>query len=305
MGDESGGGAPSAFRTPDERFSALPDFPWEPHYREWRGLRLAHLDEGQGAPVVMLHGEPTWSFLYRKVMRVLLDAGHRCVVPDLPGFGRSDKPIDDAWYSYDNHTAAVASLLEELDLRDVTMVVQDWGGPIGLRVATTELPDRVARIVAMDTGVFNGRQQMSEGWLLFRDFVARNPDLPIGLLIQNACTSDVPPDVIAAYEAPFPNQESKAGARTFPPMIPLRPDAPGADAGQAVAEALAADRRPSLVLWADSDPALPLDPVGRAVAQLFPTAEELTVVEDAGHFLQEDQGEVIGRLIADWLARTS
>jgi len=302
MGDQSGSGAPTAFRTPDERFSALPDFPWEPHYREWRGLRLAHLDEGEGSPVVMLHGEPTWSFLYRKVMRVLIDAGHRCVVPDLPGFGRSDKPLDDAWYSYDNHTAAVASLLEQLDLRDVTMVVQDWGGPIGLRVATTELPERVARIVAMDTGVFNGRQEMSEGWLRFRDFVARNPDLPIGLLIQNACTSDVPDDVIAAYEAPFPSQESKAGARAFPPMIPLSPDAPGADAGQAVAEALAADRRPSLVLWADSDPALPLDPVGRAVAGLFPTAGELTVVEDAGHFLQEDQGEEIGRRIADWLA---
>ena len=250
----------------------------------------------------MVHGEPSWSFLYRKVMRVLLEAGHRCVVPDLPGFGRSDKPVDDAWYSYDNHTAALVSLFETLDLHDVTLVVQDWGGPIGLRVATTELPDRIARIVAMDTGVFTGHQQMGEGWLRFRDFVARNPDLPIGLLIQNACTSEVPDDVIAAYEAPFPNRESKAGARTFPPMIPLATDAPGAAAGQAVAEALVADRRPALVLWADSDPALPLDSVGRAVQGLFPTADELTVIENAGHFLQEDQGERIGRLIADWLA---
>ncbi len=291
-----------AFRTPDERFQGLPDFPWAPHYRDWEGLRLAHLDEGSGSPVVMVHGEPSWSFLYRKMMRVLLEAGYRCVVPDLPGFGRSDKPLDDGWYSYDNHTAALASLFEELDLSDVTVVVQDWGGPIGLRVATTELPDRVARIVAMDTGVFNGRQEMSEGWLRFRDFVERTPDLPIGLLIQNACVSELTDEVIAAYEAPFPSRESKAGARTFPPMIPLTPDAPGAAAGQAVAEALAADWRPALLLWADSDPALPLDPVGRAVQGLFPTAEELTVIEGAGHFLQEDKGERIGALIAEWLA---
>jgi haloalkane dehalogenase len=290
-----------AYRTPDDRFADLPDFPYEPRYREWEGLRLAHVDEGGGAPIVMLHGEPSWSFLYRKVMRPLLDAGHRCVVPDLPGFGRSDKPVDDDWYSYDNHTAAVASLFEELDLRDATVVVQDWGGPIGLRVATTELPDRVSRIVAMDTGVFTGHQRMSEGWLRFRDFVARNPDLPIGLLIRNACATPPADAVIAAYEAPFPNEESKAGARAFPPMIPLSPDAPGAAAGQAVAEALLGDRRPALLLWADSDPALPLDPVGRLVQSLFPSADQLTVIEDAGHFLQEDQGERIGRLIAGWL----
>ena len=290
-----------AFRTPDESFEGLPDFPYEPRYRDWEGLRLAHVDEGDGAPVVMLHGEPTWSFLYRKVMQPLLAAGHRCVVPDLPGFGRSDKPVDDGWYSYDNHTSAIVSLFEDLDLRDVTLVVQDWGGPIGLRVATTELPDRVARIVAMDTGVFTGHQEMSEGWLAFRDFVDRTPDLPIGLLIQNACATDVPDEVIAAYEAPFPSLESKAGARAFPPMIPLSPDAPGAAAGQAVAEALARDERPALVLWAESDPALPLEPVGRLVQRLFPTADELTVIEGASHFLQEDQGERIGALIAEWL----
>lgn len=290
-----------AYRTPDERFADLPGFPYEPRYRDWDGLRLAHVDEGEGPPIVMLHGEPTWSFLYRKVMGPLLGAGHRCVVPDLPGFGRSDKPVDDGWYSYDRHTAAVASLFEELDLRDATIVVQDWGGPIGLRLATTELPDRVSRIVAMDTGVFTGHQQMSEGWLRFRDFVARNPDLPIALLIRNACKTPPPEEVIAAYEAPFPNEESKAGARAFPPMIPLSPDAPGAEAGQAVAQALLADRRPALLLWADSDPALPLEPVGRLVQSLFPTADDLTVIEDAGHFLQEDRGEHVGRLIADWL----
>jgi haloalkane dehalogenase len=289
------------FRTPDERFADLPDFPYEPRYRKWEGLRLAHVDEGDGPPVVMLHGEPTWSFLYRKLMPPLLGAGYRCVAPDLPGFGRSDKPTDDSWYSYERHTRAIGSLMEDLDLRDATFVMQDWGGPIGLRVATLELPERVARLVAMDTGVFTGHQRMSDGWLRFRDFVARNHDLPIAPLIEGACKRPPGPEVVAAYEAPFPTPESKAGARAFPPMIPLEPDAPGAAEGRAVAETLTRETRPSLLLWADSDPALPLDPVGRLVQQLFPTAEELTVIEDASHFLQEDQGERIGRIVADWL----
>ena len=291
-----------AFRTPDERFESLPGFPYEPRYRDWQGLRLAHVDEGDGAPIVLFHGEPTWSYLYREVMQPLLEAGHRCIAPDLPGFGRSDKPTDDGWYSYDNHTAALAALFEELELRDVTIVVHDWGGPIGLRLATTELPERISRIVAMDTGVFTGHQQMSDAWMAFRDFVVRTPDLPIGMLISRACKTEPAPEVIAAYEAPFPTVESKAGPRTFPPMIPLTPDAPGAAAGQAVMEKLLTDTRPALLLWADSDPALPLDPVGHLVQNLFPTADELTVIEDAGHFLQEDRGEQIGALIRDWLA---
>ena len=289
------------YRTPEERFGALPGFPYEPHYRDWEGMRLAHVDEGEGSPVLLLHGEPTWSYLYRKVIGRLLEAGHRCIVPDLPGFGRSDKPVDDDWYSYDNHTRAISSLLEELDLSDVTMVVQDWGGPIGLRVATLEQPERVARLVAMDTGVFTGHQEMSEGWKQFAAFVERTPDVPIARLIVGACKHPPPDDVLAAYEAPFPDERSKAGPRTFPPMIPLEPSAPGAAEGQAVAEALVRDRRPSLLMWADSDPALPLEPVGREVQHLFPTADKLTVIDDASHFLQEDQGEQIGALIADWL----
>jgi haloalkane dehalogenase len=292
------------YRTPDERFADLPDFPWEPKYRDWEGLRLAHLDEGEGRPVVLFHGEPSWSFLYRKIIAVLLDKGFRCIAPDLPGFGRSDKPTDISWYSYDRHTAAAAALVEELDLHDAVFVVQDWGGPVGLRIGTLEQPERVAGFVAMDTGLFTGRQHMSEGWHAFRNFVERTDDLPIGMLIQNACASEVPDDVIAAYEAPFPVPESKAGARAFPLMLPLTPEDPGAGAGQRVADALRSDERPVLVMWADSDPALPLDPVGRTVQTLFPTAEELTVIRDAGHFLQEDQGEEIGALIADWLENT-
>lgn len=289
------------YRTPDERFEGLPDFPWEPKYREWEGMRLAHLDEGEGRPVVMFHGEPSWSFLYRKIMAVLLEKGYRCIAPDLPGFGRSDKPTDFNWYSYDKHTAAMASLVEELDLQDAVFMVQDWGGPIGLRIGTLEMPERVSRFVAMDTGLFTGRQYMSEGWHMFRDFVERTPDLPVGMLVKNSCATDVPPEVIAGYEAPFPTLESKTGARAFPLMLPLRPDDPGAKEGQQVADALREDERPVLLLWGDSDPAMPLDPVGRQVQTLFPTAEELTIIYDGGHFLQEDQGGEIGALVADWI----
>jgi haloalkane dehalogenase len=294
----------AAFRTPDDRFADLPGFPWEPRYRDWEGLRLAHIDEGEGRPVVLFHGEPSWSFLYRKIIAVLLDKGFRCIAPDQPGFGRSDKPTDVGWYSYDRHTAATAALIEELDLQDAVFVVQDWGGPVGLRIGTLEQPERVSRFVAMDTGLFTGRQHMSNGWHAFRDFVERTEDLPIGMLVKNACATDVPDHVIAAYEAPFPTPESKAGARAFPLMLPLSPEDPGAQAGQDVADALRADVRPVLLMWGDQDPALPLDPVGRNVQALFPTAEALTVIHDGGHFLQEDQGEEIGALIADWLANT-
>jgi haloalkane dehalogenase len=292
------------FRTPDERFANLPGFPWKPKYREWEGLRLAHIDEGEGVPVVMFHGEPSWSFLYRKVMEVLLERGFRVIAPDLPGFGRSDKPTDPSWYSYDRHTTAMASLVEDLDLQDAVFVVQDWGGPIGLRIGTLEQPERVARFIAMDTGLFTGRQKMADGWHAFRDFVERTEDLPIGMLIERGCATKLPAAVVAAYEAPFPTLESKAAARAFPLMLPLTPDDPGAEAGQRVADALRADSRPALLMWADADPAMPLDPVGRQVQALFPTAEKLSVIHDAGHYLQEDQGDEIGALISDWLRNT-
>jgi haloalkane dehalogenase len=290
------------FRTPEDRFDNLPGFPWEPEYREWQGMRLAHIDEGEGPPVLMLHGEPTWGFLYRKVMGPLLEAGYRCVVPDLPGFGRSDKPVDDDWYSMDNHTDAVVTLIDELDLHDTTLVCQDWGGPIGLRAATIERPERFSRLVAMDTGIFNGRQKMTDNWFHFRDFIASHRDVRIEMPIQGGSATELSDEIVAAYVAPFPNVESKAGVRTFPPLIPQTPDAPGAAEGQATADYLRTDTRPALLLWADSDPALPLDPVGRQVQTLFPSAEPLTVIENAGHFLQEDQGELIGGLIADWIA---
>ena len=287
-----------AIRTPDPLLEGLPDFPFAPHYREFDGLRLAHLDEGDGPPVVFFHGEPTWSFLWRKVIPPVRDAGFRCIAPDLPGFGRSDKPIDFSWYSYDRHVAAIAPLLEELDLREATFIVHDWGGPIGLRLAV-EHADRVARIVVLDTGLFTGHQQMTDAWLAFRSFVERTEDLPVGMLVRGACKHDPGDDVISAYEAPYPNAAAKAGARAFPLMLPTAPDMPGAQAGQRVLDALRTDERPKLVLWADSDPVLPLE-VGRRFAAAIGT-DVAHVIAQASHFLQEDAGAEIGGLIADWL----
>jgi haloalkane dehalogenase len=287
-----------AVRTPDELLEGLPDFPFASEFREWDGLRLAHLDEGDGPPVVFLHGEPTWSFLWRKVIPPVRDAGFRCVAPDLAGFGRSDKPMELDWYTYDRHVAAMADLVERLDLSGATIVVHDWGGPIGLRLAV-EHAERFDRLVILDTGLFTGHQQMTDAWLAFRDFVARTEDLPVGMLVRGACKQDPGEEVIAAYEAPFPNVASKAGARAFPLLIPHVPDAPGAADGQRVLDALKADERPTLMLWADSDPVLPL-----SVAERFAEAigrEHPRVIEDASHFLQEDAGPQIGGLIADWL----
>ncbi len=288
-----------AIRTPDEQFEGLPDFPFAPHWRQFDDLRLAHLDEGDGPPVLFVHGEPTWSFLWRKVIGPVRDAGYRCIAPDLPGFGRSDKPVDADWYTYDRHTEAVAGLLEELELQDATVVVHDWGGPIGLRLAV-EHPDRIARLVILDTGLFTGHQKMNDAWIAFRDFVDRTEDLPVGFLVRGACKRDPGDEVIAAYEAPFPNPASKAGARAFPLILPTDPSMPGAAAGQRTLDALRTDGRPKLILWADSDPVLPLD-TGVRFAEALGT-EVSHVIEDAGHFLQEDAGPRIGELIADWLA---
>jgi haloalkane dehalogenase len=287
-----------AIRTPDEVLDGLPDFPFAFSVRTFDGLRLAHVDVGEGPPVLFLHGEPTWSFLWRRVIGPVSDAGYRCIAPDLPGFGRSDKPVDVSWYSYDRHTASVAALVEELDLRDATVVVHDWGGPIGLRVAV-ESAGRVARIVVLDTGLFTGHQPMTGAWMAFRAFVERTEDLPVGLLVRRACFCDPGDEIIAAYDAPFVNAASKAGARAFPLMLPLTPDAPGAPAGQRVLDALRSDSRPKLFLWADSDPVLPLETGRRFAAALGREIDH--VIAGASHFLQEDAGPEIGSLIAGWL----
>jgi haloalkane dehalogenase len=292
------GGMVESVRTPDDALTGLPDYPFEQQYREVDGLRLAHIDEGEGAPVIFMHGEPTWSFLWRKVIPPVRDAGFRCVAPDLAGFGGSDKPTDVGWYSYDRHSELAATLLTDLDLKGATIVVHDWGGPIGLRLAV-EQAERIERIVILDTGLFTGRQRMTDAWTAFRDFVERTEDLPIGFLVRGACKHDPGDDVIAAYDAPYPNAAAKAGARAFPLLIPRAPDEPGAAAGQRVQDTLREDKRPKLVLWADSDPILPAN-VGERFAEAV-GAPAPRPIEDASHFLQEDQGPLIGSLIADWL----
>jgi haloalkane dehalogenase len=247
-----------------------------------------------------MHGEPTWSFLWRHVMGPVRDAGLRTIAPDLPGFGRSDKPTDIDWYTYDRHVAVMDALLTDvLDLRDATIVVHDWGGPIGLRLAA-EHPDRITRIVILDTGLFTGHQPMTDAWIAFRDFVARTEDLPISLLVGRACARGMDDAVLAAYEAPFPVPESKAGARAFPLILPTDPEMPGAEAGQRVLDSLRGDPRPKLCLWADSDPVLPQE-TGRRLAAAVGAPEPEPIV-NAGHFLQEDAGDEIGRRIADWLS---
>jgi haloalkane dehalogenase len=191
-----------------------------------------------------------------------------------------------------------AGLLTELDLRDATAVVHDWGGPIGLRLAV-ENPDRISRLVITDTGLFTGHQKMTDAWKAFRDFVQRTEDLPVGFLVRGACLTDPGDEVIAGYEAPYPDMASKAGTRAFPLMLPTRPDAPGAEAGQRVLEAMRTDERPILALWADSDPIIPPS-TGKRFCEAI-GAPEPQLIENASHFLQEDAGERIGTLIAEWL----
>ena len=278
------------FRTPDERFRDLPGYDFEPRYADVDGLRMHYVDEGSGAPVVCFHGEPTWAYLYRKVARPLIDAGLRFVAVDMPGFGRSDKPTDRGWYSYERHYQHVATVLGGLDLSDATVVVQDWGGAIGLRWAV-ENAGHVGRLAILNTGLFTGR--VSRGFLAWRDFAERNPDLPIGFIVDGGTTSDLDEAVKAAYEAPFPNAESKAGAAQFPLLVPTSADAPGAAEMSAVADELSRWDKPALVAFSDSDPVFPYPKAGQVFVDLIPGAGEQVRIEGAAHFLQEDRGEEI------------
>jgi haloalkane dehalogenase len=286
------------FRTPDQRFEGLQGYDFAPNWFESDGLRLHYLDEGEGEPVVCFHGEPTWAYLYRKMLPTLTAAGKRVICPDYAGFGRSDKPTDQRWYSYDRHCELMTALLASLDLRDATVVVQDWGGPIGLRWAV-ENPDRVARLAILNTGLFTGR--VSKGFMAWRDFAERNPDLPVGRVLNNATTTDLTDEVIAAYEAPFPTAESKAGAAAFPLLVPIADDQPGADVMRAVSDELSRWEKPALVAFSDSDPVFPYPQAGQAFVDLIPGAGEQMRVEDAAHFLQEDAGErIAAAMLKPW-----
>ena len=280
------------FRTPDERFEGLPGYDFAPHYAEIDGLRLHYVDEGprEGTPIVCFHGEPTWAYLYRKMLPPLVAAGHRVICPDYAGFGRSDKPTDRGWYSYDGHVELMTALLDRLELRGATVVVQDWGGPIGLRWAV-EQEERVERLVVLNTGIFTGR--VSKGFLAWRDFAQKNPDLPVGFVLQGATKSELAPEVVAAYEAPFPSPESKAGAAQFPLLVPTEEDGPGASQMRDVADALSRWQKPALVAFSDSDPVFPHPKSGQVFCDRIPGARPQVTIADAAHFLQEDKGEQI------------
>jgi haloalkane dehalogenase len=282
------------FRTPDERFENLPGYDFEPHWFDADGLRLHYVDHGGGVPVICFHGEPTWAYLYRRLVPPLAEAGHRVICPDYAGFGRSDKPTERGWYSYDRHVELVSALLASLDLRDATVVVQDWGGPIGLRWAV-ENAERVARLVILNTGLFTGR--VSKGFMAWRDFAERNPDLPVGFVIQGATTTELPDEVVAAYEAPFPNAESKAGAAQFPLLVPTSDEMAGAAEMREVSAELSRWDKPALVAFSDSDPVFPYPRAGEVLCDLIPGAGEQVRIEGAAHFLQEDRGERIAEEI--------
>jgi haloalkane dehalogenase len=291
-------------RTPDERFTDLPGWPFEPRYVEAEGLRMHYVDEGppDGEVVLLLHGEPTWSYLYRTMIPVLAAAGLRAVAPDLVGFGRSDKPAALQDYTYARHVRWVGGFLEALDLRGVTLVGQDWGGLIGLRLVAEDDEDRFARVVAANTGLPTGDQRLPDAWQQFVHWVAEAPELPISKLVATGCVAWMPDDVKAAYDAPFPDESYKAGARVFPQLVPTSPDDP-AHADQLRAwERLERWERPLLCAFSDSDP---ITAGGdRPFRERIPGAQGQphTTIEGAGHFLQEDAGEQLGRLIVDFVA---
>jgi haloalkane dehalogenase len=291
----------NVYRTPEERFAGLPGFGFAPNYGEQDGLRMHYLDEGAGDPVLCLHGEPTWSFLYRKMIPVLVGAA-RVVAPDYFGFGRSDKPVEVGWYSFDRHYGSILRLVEDLDLRGLTLVVQDWGGPIGLRLAV-EQTERVERLVIMNTGIGGGRPP-SDTWLRFRDVVrAAGGDFQAGRLIRTSAVRGLADEVVAGYDAPFPVPESKAGVLAFPEQVPTEPDHPNTAPLMAIREALRTWEKPALVLFGDSDPIFAPRVAGR-IAEWIPGALPAELIENAGHFVQEDAGEEAAERIARFL-RTS
>ncbi|ORA12985.1 haloalkane dehalogenase [Mycobacterium asiaticum] len=291
--------APEVFRTPDARFENLPGYDFTPHYLEVDGLRMHYLDEGprDGSPVVCFHGEPSWAYLYRKMLPPLVAAGRRVIVPDYAGFGRSDKPTDRRWYSFDRHSEFVAKVLGALELKNATVVVQDWGGPIGLRWAVEHEP-HVGALMVMNTGLFTGR--VSKGFMAWRNFAEKNPDLPVGFVIQSATTTELPDEIVAAYDAPFPIPESKAGAAQFPLLVPIAEDAPGAARMLEITDQLSRWNKPALIAFSDSDPVFPYPKSGELFCELIPTAGQQVRIEGAAHFLQEDRGE---QLAAELLAR--
>jgi haloalkane dehalogenase len=297
----------NVLRTPDERFRDLPGFAFEPHYVKVGEpqLRVHYLDEGPrgAAPVLLMHGEPSWAYLYRKMIPVLVKDGHRVVAPDLVGFGRSDKPGAREDYTYERHVAWMAEVLRKLDLRAVTLFCQDWGGLIGLRLVAEDTA-RFARVVASNTGLPTGEQTVPDAFRTWQAFSQSVDVLPVGRIVQGGCARGLAPEIVAAYEAPYPEERFKAGARQFPLLVPTRPDDPAAPANRRAWEALARFERPFLTAFGDSDA------ITRGADAVFQkripgaAGQPHQVIARGGHFIQEDAGEELAGVVSSFIART-
>lgn len=297
-------------RTPDERFTQLPDYSFSPNYLhvddgEGGRLRVHYVDEGprEAAPVLLLHGEPSWSYLYRHMIPPLVDAGHRVIAPDLIGFGRSDKPARQSDYTYARHTQWLASTIAQLQLTGITLFCQDWGGLLGLRLVGQQ-PERYARVVAANTFLPTGDEPIGEAFEQWRAFSQSVPEFPVGRILDRATVRDLSEEEIAAYDAPFPDESYKAGARKFPMLVPTTPDDPAAQANRDAWKGLARFDRPFLTAFGDSDPIT--RGADRILQQRIAGAagQPHVIVEQAGHFLQEDQGPRLAQIIDNMMSGT-
>ncbi|ELY42480.1 haloalkane dehalogenase [Natronorubrum sulfidifaciens] len=294
-------------RTSEERFEELPEFDYDHDYVDVGDVRMASVEAGQSADdadetFLCLHGEPTWSFLYRKMIPTLAERG-RVVAPDFIGFGRSDKYEDRDAYTVEMHYETLQTFVTELELTNITLVCQDWGGLLGLALAADE-PERFARLVPMNTVLPDGTQEMPEIWHRFAETVATAEELDVGRIVQNGCYNDLPADVLEAYRAPFPDERSLAGVRTFPGLVPQSPDEPGADRFAEARERLADWEKPAFVLFGKNDPIM--SGFRDSMRELIPTASDQPDVwiDEAAHFLQEDAGEEIAERIVAFVDRT-